>query len=134
MAAFLANVGVNAAHRVRSPLFPDGSFVVYPIPEAQPWAPPMRRLPEVWDDRAVHIDPDLDGNPPTYGDNCRTAGRARGTPSYSWLVCTPPAGRRPASSWLALCSSLRSNRTSGMTLDQGGGRATRTSVARGRAA
>jgi len=76
MAAFLANVGVNAAHRVRSPLFPDGSFVVYPIPEAQPWAPPMRRLPEVWDDRAVHIDPDLDGNPPTYGDNCRTAGRA----------------------------------------------------------
>src|SRR5262249_7286504 len=76
MAAFLANVGVNAAHRVRSPLFPDGSFVVYPIPEAHPWAPPMRRLPEVWDDRAVHIDPDLDGNPPTYGDNCRTAGRA----------------------------------------------------------
>jgi len=76
MAAFLANVGVNAAHRARSPLFPDGSFVVYPIPEAQPWAPPMRRLPEVWDDRAVHLDPDLDSHPPTYGDNCRTAGRA----------------------------------------------------------
>lgn len=76
MAAFIANVGANAAHRVRSPLFPNGSFVVYPIPEARPWAPPMLRLPEVWDDRAVHIDPDLDGDPPTYGDNCRTAGRA----------------------------------------------------------
>lgn len=76
MAAFLANVGVNATHRVRSPLFSDGSFVVHPIPEARPWAPPMQRLPEVWDDRAVHLDPDLDGDPPTYGDNCRTAGRA----------------------------------------------------------
>ena len=76
MAAFLANIGVNAAHPVRSPLFPDGSFVVYPIPEALPWAPPMRRLPDVWRDRAVHVDPDLDGDPPTYGDNCRTAGRA----------------------------------------------------------
>ena len=76
MAAFLANIGVNAAHHVRSPLFPDGSFVVYPIPEAQPWAPPMLRLPEVWGERAVHVDPDLDGDPPTYGDNCRYAGRA----------------------------------------------------------
>lgn len=76
MAAFLANVGVNAAHRVRSPLFPDGSFVVYPIPEALPWTPPMRRLAGVWSDRAVHLDPDLDGDPPTYGDNCRSAGRA----------------------------------------------------------
>ena len=76
MAVFLANVGANAAHRVRSPLLDDGSFVLYPIPEHQPWAPPMRRLPEVWGDRAVHLDPDLDGDPPTYGDNCRTAGRA----------------------------------------------------------
>ena len=76
MAAFLANVGVNAAHRVESPLFEDGTFVLYPIPEHQAWANPMRRLPDVWGDRAVHLDPDLDGDPPTYGDNCRTAGRA----------------------------------------------------------
>jgi hypothetical protein len=76
MAAFLANVGANASHRVGSPLFADGSFVLYPIPEQQPWAPPMRRLPEVWGDRAVHLDPDLDADPPTYGDNCRSAGRA----------------------------------------------------------
>ena len=76
MAVFLANVGVNAAHRVRSPLFEDGSFVLHPIPEREPWAPPMVRLPAVWGDRAVHLDPDLAGDPPTYGDNCRTAGRA----------------------------------------------------------
>jgi hypothetical protein len=76
MAAFLANVGVNASHRVRSPLFDDGSFLLHPIPERRPWAPPMCRVPDVWGDLAVHLDPDLDGDPPTYGDNCRTAGRA----------------------------------------------------------
>ena len=76
MAAFLANVGVNAAHRITSPLFPDGSFELRPIPEPLPWAPPMLRLPEVWGERAVHLDPDLAGHPATYGDNCRTAGRA----------------------------------------------------------
>jgi hypothetical protein len=76
MAAYLANIGATAAHRVSSPLFADGSFVLYPIPEQQPWAPPMRQLPEIWGERAVHLDPDLDGDPPTYGDNCRTAGRA----------------------------------------------------------
>lgn len=76
MAAFLANVGVNAAHRVHSPMHDDGSFVVYPVPEARPWAAPMLRLPEVWGGRAVHLDPDLNGDPPTYGDNCRRAGRA----------------------------------------------------------
>lgn len=76
MAVFLANVGVNAAHRVRSPLHRDGSFVLHPIPERVPWAPPMRRLPDVWGHVAVHLDPDLEGEPPTYGDNCRTAGRA----------------------------------------------------------
>jgi hypothetical protein len=78
MAAFLANVGANAGHRVRSPLFPDGSFVLYPVPEPLAWAPPMRRLPDAWGDLAVHVDPDLEGDPPTYGDNCRTAGRAYG--------------------------------------------------------
>ena len=76
MAAFLANIGANTAHHVRSPLFLDGSFVVHPIPEAQRWTPPMLRLPAVWGERAVHVDPDLHGDPPTYGDNCRTAGRA----------------------------------------------------------
>src|SRR5205814_5729289 len=76
MAAFLANIGANASHRARSPLFADGSFVLYPIPEPYPWAAPMRRLPGAWGDLAVHVDPDLEGDPPTYGDNCRTAGRA----------------------------------------------------------
>ncbi len=36
----------------------------------------MRRLPQVWGGRAVHQDPDFDSAVPTYGDNCRTAGRA----------------------------------------------------------
>lgn len=76
MAAFLANVGANAGHRVQSRLLADGSFLLHPIPESRPWAPPMLRLPEVWGERAVHLDPDLDGDPPTYGDNCRSAGRA----------------------------------------------------------
>jgi hypothetical protein len=76
MAGFLANVGANAGHPVRSPLFADGSFRLHPIPESRPWAPPMLRLPEVWGARAVHLDPDLEGDPPTYGDNCRRAGRA----------------------------------------------------------
>ena len=76
MAAFLANVGANAGHRVRSPLFADGSFRMHPIPEGRPWAPPMLKLPEVWGERAVHLDPDLASDPPTYGDNCRTAARA----------------------------------------------------------
>jgi len=76
MAAFLVNVGVNASHRVRSPLFEDGSFRLHPIPETRPWAPPMVRIPEVWGDRGVHLDPDLEAETPTYGDNCRRAGRA----------------------------------------------------------
>ncbi len=76
MAAFLANVGVNTAHRVQSPLHADGSFELRPIPERRPWAPPMVRLPDVWGASAVHLDPDLASGQPTYGDNCRTAGRA----------------------------------------------------------
>ena len=32
--------------------------------------------PPSWLDRAVHLDPDLDSTSPTYGDNCRRAGRA----------------------------------------------------------
>src|SRR2546425_10929644 len=76
MAAFLVNVGVNAAHRVRSPLFEDGSFQLHPIPEGRPWAAPMVRLPEVWGNRGVHLDPARGAGTPTYGDNCRRAGRA----------------------------------------------------------
>jgi hypothetical protein len=76
VAAFLANVGVNASHRVHSPLHADGSFRLLPIPESVPWAPPMVRLPEAWGERAVHLDPDLAPPHPTYGDNCRRAGRA----------------------------------------------------------
>ena len=76
MATFLANVGVNCSHRVTSPLFEDGSFQLNPIPETVPWAPPMLKLPGVWGERAVHLDPDLNSYTPTYGDNCRSAPRA----------------------------------------------------------
>jgi len=86
VAAFLANVGVNAAHAARSPLFDDGTFALLPIPERGEWRPPMLRLrdlphlhthaPSSWSDRAVHLDPDLTSGIPTYGDNCRRAGRA----------------------------------------------------------
>ena len=48
MAAFLANAGVNAAHGIHSPLHPDGSFELLPIPDTEPWAPPIvhMRWPE----------------------------------------------------------------------------------------
>jgi putative DNA base modification enzyme with NMAD domain len=82
--AFLANVGVNASHSARSPLRADGSFDLLPIPERVPWSEPMLRpadlpglsFPRTWAGRALHVDPDLLGEPPTYGDNCRRAGRA----------------------------------------------------------
>jgi len=73
MAAFLANVGVNASHAVNSPLHTDGTFELLPIPESVPWRPPMVRG---WRDQAVHLDPDFTSTPATYGDNCRRAGRA----------------------------------------------------------
>ncbi len=86
VAAFLANVGVNSAHSAWSPLFDDGTFHLLPIPERHAWRPPMLRLrdvahaapfaPPAWLDRAVHLDPDLSSERPTYGDNCRRAGRA----------------------------------------------------------
>lgn len=86
MAVFLANVGVNAGHTARSPLFGDGSFQVIPIPERMKWRPPMLRLrdvpeaaehaPESLGRIAVHLDPDFRSSPPTYGDNCRRAARA----------------------------------------------------------
>ncbi len=86
MAVFLANVGVNSAHAARSPLYADGTFALLPIPERQWWRPPMLRMKDIerlrrhappsWHHRAVHLDPDLDSAQPTYGDNCRRAGRA----------------------------------------------------------
>jgi hypothetical protein len=86
VAAFLANVGVNASHRLRSPLLPDGAFTLLPIPEHDPWRPPMLRLidlphvapnvPPRWLETPVHHDPDLTSTHPTYGDNCRRAARA----------------------------------------------------------
>ena len=84
MAAFLANVGVNAGHAAESPIFEGGRFELIPIPEAQPWRQPMlrfadittRSVPASWAARAAHVDPDLNTTTPTYGDNCRTAGRA----------------------------------------------------------
>jgi hypothetical protein len=84
VAAYLANVGVNAGHAAASPLFEDGTFELIPIPESLPWRPPMLRfadiagstVPTSWNTRAAHLDPDLAGPAPTYGDNCRTAGRA----------------------------------------------------------
>lgn len=86
MAAFLANVGVNSSHSAASPLHGDGTFELLPIPERTPWRPPMLRFadlarlaahaPPSWHDRAVHLDPDLTSLTPTYGDNCRRAGRA----------------------------------------------------------
>ena len=86
MAAFLANVGVNSTHAAQSPLFADGTFELLPIPEPNGWRAPMLRMrdlpharshaPAAWLDRAVHLDPDLESDIRTYGDNCRRAGRA----------------------------------------------------------
>ena len=86
MAVFIANVGVNASHTIRSPLFDDGSFRLLPIPERMKWRPPMLRLrdlpelaehaPEALARIPVHLDPDLRGPVNTYGDNCRRAARA----------------------------------------------------------
>src|SRR5260370_13295309 len=86
MAAFLANVGANSSHAARLPRFGDGSFVLFPIQERAQWVPPMLRVgdvavlaayaPAAWSHKAIHLDPDLSAPTPTYGDNCRRAGRA----------------------------------------------------------
>jgi hypothetical protein len=89
MAVFLANVGVNASHAGRgleSPMRADGTFTMLPVPERIAWRPPMLRLAELPGaaayapgrclELAVHHDPDLTSPLPTYGDNCRSAGRA----------------------------------------------------------
>src|SRR5690242_17821333 len=87
--AFLANVGANASHRARSPIFADRRFELVPIPEAvdldgpalvrfgdlrcfnDPDRPLSAYLPPDWRARAAHYDPEFDTN--TYGDNCRRA-------------------------------------------------------------
>ncbi len=91
---FLVNVGANASHPVRSPLFPDGSFEVLPIPEEREhWAPTLpayARIP-CWNDPSeslgqyvpdhyratlVHDDPEF--RTFTYGDNPNHSPRAAG--------------------------------------------------------
>ena len=89
---FLANVGVNASHRVSSPVFADGTFEFIPIPEdrelPEPYALRYRDLrsynnpgcdlrayvpSRLWDWPA-HNDPEFESF--TYGDNCETSPRA----------------------------------------------------------
>jgi len=78
---FLANVGVNAHHRLVSPLREDGSFTLVTIPEDTPGLPTYGELPQMrgsvpqrfWI-RRTHYDPEFDTL--TYGDNCATAPRA----------------------------------------------------------
>ncbi|GEM_PF-358181 len=82
---FLANVGVNASHRLVSPLRHDGSFSLVTIPEEPRLAGPslvrygdvphLRSAvpPRFWD-QPTHYDPEFETR--TYGDNCASAPRA----------------------------------------------------------
>jgi len=86
-------VGANRSHRVQSPLFPDGTFELVPIPESEKFqAEPLPRyreircfnrdgflaeyLPHRYADVHAHLDPDFDRF--TYGDLCHYAPRAAG--------------------------------------------------------
>src|SRR5487761_415392 len=80
---FLANVGVNAAHRLRSLLRQDGSFTLVTIPEQRDLpgcvrygdVPALRAaVPGQYWPRTTHYDPEFDTL--TYGDNCGWAPRA----------------------------------------------------------
>ena len=89
---FLANVGANASHRFQSPIFPDGTFEMLPIPEAsnlpgsslvrfgdlrsfnQPDQSLRQFIPERWWDWPCHFDPEF--HTLTYGDDCEVAPRA----------------------------------------------------------
>ena len=78
---FLANVGVNAAHRLASPLHEDGSFTLVTIPEAAQGLrtygdiPQLRAVvPERYWQTTTHYDPEFETL--TYGDNCGWAPRA----------------------------------------------------------
>jgi len=89
---FLANVGANATHPFSSPIFPDGTFELIPIPEDRdlpgghavryrdltshydPSLSLTRYLPQrIWEWPAHH-DPEFETF--TYGDNCETSPRA----------------------------------------------------------
>lgn len=91
---FLVNVGANASHPVRSPIFDDGTFELLPIPEERDrWAPTIpayARIP-CWNDPSeslglyvsdrhrgvlVHDDPEF--HTLTYGDNPNRSPRAGG--------------------------------------------------------
>jgi hypothetical protein len=80
---FLANVGVNAAHRLRSPMHDDGSFTLVTIPEERDLPglvrygdlPALRMcVPQKDWARTTHYDPEFETH--TYGDNCGWAPRA----------------------------------------------------------
>ena len=90
---FLANVGANRSHAVQSPLFPDGTFELVPIPERDAFqAEPAPRygdlrcfnsaktladyLPARYSKIHAHRDPDF--GEWTYGDLCHYAPRAAG--------------------------------------------------------
>ncbi|MDE3078082.1 MAG: hypothetical protein KGJ86_21875 [Chloroflexota bacterium] len=95
---FLANVGVNASHRLTSPLRADGAFTLVTIPEAPGLDGPqlvrygdVKHLREVVPERywgaATHHDPEFESL--TYGDNCARAARAaalKGCRPGDWIV------------------------------------------------
>ena len=89
---FLSNIGANSSHRYFSPLFPDGTFELLPIPDTpQDAGPhsvkladvPLKNpangratdwIPERLHGVAAHHDPEFDTL--TYGDNCERGARA----------------------------------------------------------
>lgn len=89
---WLANIGANSSHPYFSPLFPDGTFELLPIPETPRDAGPhsvkladvpLRNpangtaadwIPERLRGVAAHYDPEFDTL--TYGDNCERGARA----------------------------------------------------------
>ncbi|MGH2469337.1 MAG: hypothetical protein ACRDGF_04620, partial [Chloroflexota bacterium] len=82
---YLANVGVNASHRLRSPLHADGTFTLVTIPEPAGLSGASLRtygsvpdlatlVPERRHAQATHYDPEFETR--TYGDNCSRAARA----------------------------------------------------------
>lgn len=91
---FLANVGANASHPFKSPIFDDGTFELLPIPEDRKYYGPrlvrygdltsfnrpeesLRAwIPERRWNRPCHADPEF--HTYTYGDDCDVAPRAVG--------------------------------------------------------
>jgi len=82
---YLANVGVNASHRLRSPLQADGTFTLVTIPEPAGLRGAGLRtygnvpelaavVPERLHRQPTHYDPEFETR--TYGDNCERAARA----------------------------------------------------------